>query len=549
MGTNRFGGECATCGNYVLEGCGVSYKENGRWLTAHNFGDPACKPPEPSNPFDHITLDEFQQKVRDSLVLGVRGPHLMVCARAGSGKSTVQQKSVWDMLELDPSLSVLMAAFGAEDGSRIKANKASTVDGCTIHSLCWRLLRQAFPGIKMNKRKDNDLVEEFIPDDEDNGSQRDMREYVLAMLEKIKAEAIRPGDTAAMLGLVDEYNLDIPRVDQKYAVYWANKLLKEGMDLEKWGVSFNDQIYLVVIKNIPLPVFDVVAIDEVQDLNVCQLIILSRLVELGARVAAVGDPNQSLYMFRGAKPDSFWRVQRMLQATDRGCDTFEMPICYRQSRAIIEHACKLVPGLQARPDAPQGSVDLNFPASKLLEVLKPGDCVLSRTNRPLVALTHTLGTLGIEFYMRGGEKEAGWLCWLVNLLATEKGPETDDAPELLKRLADWLKQCQERCRPMKYIEFASKAEVIQMLGKRCETVTELKKAIKKLYKKPKNLDECIVVSTIHLAKGSEAENIYHIEPELCPHPLAETEDELVQEEHAEYVAITRGKISYNECAA
>jgi len=539
---NRYCEPCVNCGEYVMEGAGVSYKENGKWITAHNYGECPVKPAE-LNPYEGFELDDYQQAVRDSLVTGVRGPHIMVCARAGSGKTTVQCFSLWDILDIDPALSVAMIAFGHEDGERIKARCPKCVDGATTHSLGLRLIRDFFPGTKINNRKTMELVEAVCGAHDEAIS---LRNYVRELLSKIKADAIRADNLEGMSDLIQSYDLDIPFDYRREAIQKANEALKLGMDLETWGVNFDDMIYLVAILDIPIPEYDIVAIDEVQDLCRSQIIFLGKLVVTGARVIAVGDPQQSLYLFRGARPDSFYQVRRLLETTDRGVVNLGMPICYRQSRAIIRHAQQWVPELQARPDAPEGEIILGYPIKKMIEHLRPGDCVISRTNGPLAQVSHILGVQGIPFYMRGGRREAGWINWLIDLLSVERGP-TQDIKELLKRLAAWLEEKRQRCKPMKYAEYASRSEVITVFGKQSESVDDLKKRVKALYRKPKNIDDCIIISTIHLAKGSEAENIWHIHPENCPHPLAKTKDQQDQEQNAMYVAVTRGKDKYIEC--
>jgi len=51
----------------------------------------------------------------------------------------------------------------------------------------------------------------------------------------------------------------------------------------------------------------------------------------------------------------------------------------------------------------------------------------------------------------------------------------------------------------------------------------------------------IILSSVHRAKGLEAERVFILKPELMPHPLATSEQELQQEMNIKYVAITRAK--------
>jgi superfamily I DNA/RNA helicase len=57
-----------------------------------------------------------------------------------------------------------------------------------------------------------------------------------------------------------------------------------------------------------------------------------------------------------------------------------------------------------------------------------------------------------------------------------------------------------------------------------------------------NEDEyTIVLSSAHRAKGLEWDRVVILRADLMPHPNAETEDELRQEEHIRYVALTRAR--------
>ena len=51
--------------------------------------------------------------------------------------------------------------------------------------------------------------------------------------------------------------------------------------------------------------------------------------------------------------------------------------------------------------------------------------------------------------------------------------------------------------------------------------------------------EGIVFCTIHKAKGLEAKNIFILNPELLPHPMAKRDWQIEQEMNLKYVAITR----------
>ena len=54
-------------------------------------------------------------------------------------------------------------------------------------------------------------------------------------------------------------------------------------------------------------------------------------------------------------------------------------------------------------------------------------------------------------------------------------------------------------------------------------------------------EDAVIFASGHRSKGLEWDRVIILRPDLCPHPAAETEDDLAQEEHLWYVMGTRGK--------
>jgi len=54
-------------------------------------------------------------------------------------------------------------------------------------------------------------------------------------------------------------------------------------------------------------------------------------------------------------------------------------------------------------------------------------------------------------------------------------------------------------------------------------------------------DEGIIFSSIHRAKGLEAETVVYLGAEKVPHPMAKTPEAMKQEINLDYVAKTRAK--------
>ena len=95
----------------------------------------------------------------------------------------------------------------------------------------------------------------------------------------------------------------------------------------------NDTLWFPTLQSrLEFPKYDVVLADEVQDFNACQVYMLTKLSEAGARIVAVGDPNQSVYAFRGADSQSFNRVADVVQSGANGGIVHSLPKNYRRNR-------------------------------------------------------------------------------------------------------------------------------------------------------------------------------------------------------------------------
>jgi DNA helicase-2/ATP-dependent DNA helicase PcrA len=93
--------------------------------------------------------------------------------------------------------------------------------------------------------------------------------------------------------------------------------------------------------------FDLLVVDEYQDLNACDLEIFRLLADRGCTVIAAGDDDQSIYSFRKADPEGIRRFP-----TDYpGSADYPLSVTQRCGRKIIEGASFVIEG---DPDRPAG---------------------------------------------------------------------------------------------------------------------------------------------------------------------------------------------------
>ena len=119
-----------------------------------------------------------------------------------------------------------------------------------------------------------------------------------------------------------------------------------------------------------------VFVDEYQDVDEQQYLMLRQLAAPGARICAIGDPDQAIYGFRGGDVGYFLRFQEDFGAAGHGgastqgtgAITVRLSRSYRSAPTIVRAAMQLirpgtlVPGrelIPARTDIPDGPVALH----------------------------------------------------------------------------------------------------------------------------------------------------------------------------------------------
>lgn len=110
--------------------------------------------------------------------------------------------------------------------------------------------------------------------------------------------------------------------------------------------------------------FDLLVVDEYQDLNACDLEVLQLLAERGCWIIAVGDDDQSIYSFRRAAPEGI----RRFPADYAGCAQYPLSVTHRCGSRIIDWAAHVIEGdvsrdpsrprLTPAPESPSGEVAL-----------------------------------------------------------------------------------------------------------------------------------------------------------------------------------------------
>lgn len=319
-----------------------------------------------------------------------------------------------------------------------------------------------------------------------------------------------------------------------YTVRYVVEKALAAMDLaardQSIGIDFADMIFLPLRNGWLQKLYDAVIVDEAQDMTAAQLELALGLCR--GRVIIVGDDRQAIYGFRGADSDSLHRLQRHLNAK-----VFPMTVTFRCGAAIVAEAQRLVPDLECGPHNPAGLIT-ELGVERLSEVADRGDFILSRLNAPLVPIAMSLLRNGKRARIAGKDIGAGLKALLRKLCGRRGCASVED---FLERLATWEQRETEKFRaaqrPDRVDQVHDKAEMIIGLADGVDSVDDLIARIDALFTDDGlGAQGVITCSSVHKAKGLEANRVFVLRDTLYPRGRTSRE-----EENIEYVAITRAK--------
>jgi len=508
----------------------------------------------------------YQQGIYDFITKG-QG-NAVVSAVAGSGKTT----TLINALNLIPSeLNVLFLAFNksiAQELSERVPKSATNIEVRTLHAYGYFSLTKSHKSeIDNNKYKkllkdiisysehtDLDflkqynfkpsqinLVDNFLFDD----SEKELIEDKIAYFGRVQKLS-----DLGRLNLIDLKNQDngveqLRELALKHNVEIINGECYRAWLLINLGASythkadFTDMVFLPNHLNLQTQKYDIVFIDECQDLNACQRELMKKAIKPDTgRFIAVGDPAQAIYGFAGADSDSF---QKLIDIPNT--ITLPLSVCYRCGSDIIEYAKKLMPQIEASPNAKKGLIENN---SSYKNIVK-GDMVICRNTMPLVALCMKYLSKGIKAYVMGTDISASLITMIESCRRkTEEFSCENIFARIYKEKNKLVKNImsKEKCTEQEanentlVISFTDKISTLETLSNGCLTGDDLIAKLKIIFSDDA---DGICLSTIHKSKGLEADRVFIIHSELMPSKHAKKDWEKLQEKNLMYVAYTRAK--------
>jgi len=443
--------------------------------------------------------------------------------------------TILEGIKYAPETNILLCAFNKRIADELSAKLNNPrAQAKTLHGVGWGCISKYW-----KIRLDNDRGERLarMAYGEDDEDKRNRAPWELMKLVKdlaAKGKEIHPLDAteenlealAIQFDIIPDDNLGRNFPLPTIASY-ALKAMRLSAETNDGTIEFPDMIYLPLINGWAHGKYDLVVADECQDLNQAQLLLAQRVLKRNGRIVVVGDDRQAIYGFRGADSGSLDRLKKEFEMTELGLN-----ITYRCGKSIVHEAQEYVPDFQAAPTAPEGVVR-NGHKMEMMKNAGPGDFILSRTNAPLAEIALMFMRAGIKCKIEGKDIGKG----LQALIKRMRAGSIDD---LFSKLSNWKKR---ECQRADQLERKSAIDArVQYVTDQHDTIVDLSDGVTNVNELLHRIEMLfaddshgnnIVCSTVHKAKGLEANRVWLLDYTFCF-----TGEE---ESNIRYVAVSRAK--------
>ena len=465
--------------------------------------------------------------------------NISVNAVAGSGKTTTAVQAAKYASQRYGTIA--FTAFNKAIAEELGKKLGGSAQASTLHSLGMRLVKSKIPSLQVDQfgKKYQKIAKAIYPNYfESRGAKSWLRPEMaslFALINLIRSQAILVDTLTQDLRdqvckAADIQGITLPAKQYLDEVIGAAfHILEIGSDPQHIvEMDFADMIWLPVRLGIANKDYDLLFADEAQDFNPCQQ---KLILSVSANTVIVGDPYQSIMGWAGADTNSFKNLTTQLDAK-----SMPLSVCWRCPSSHLELARMLVPHIEARPDAIAGQIN-QITAYALAGQSKAGDLIICRNNAPLVGAAYNLMRLKVPCAVKG--KSIG--DDIVNLVVKL---DPLDIKDLHSRLGRWNEREQKKLLDRDAHETAfdalkDKVECITELSQECETIEQMISLCRDLFTESEDVNK-VNLSSIHRAKGLEADNVTLLRPDLmCTR--AKDEEAFQQEKNLLYVALTRAK--------
>ena len=462
--------------------------------------------------------------------------NLVVRARAGTGKTT----TIIEGIARAPEDKILLAAFNKRIAVELQAKmRTGNAEAKTLHALGYKFVLRNWTNCRLDEKRGWRLAVATDPTAPDD---------MVKLIQQIAAAAkgcCPLGTVEQVAAMAEEQDLlaDEEWEEEGWTSLRLATLAKKAMAaacMRDGTIDYDDMVFVPVANKWVRPWFDMVVIDEAQDMNACQILMAQRCAR--GRVVVVGDDRQAIYGFRGADSGSLDRLKAELKADELG-----LTVTYRCPKTVVERAQQYVPDFVAASTAPTGTVTTStVEAMNTLAV--PGDFILSRANAPLVGICLGFLRAGKRARVEGKDVGAG-------LVALVKKLRPRSIPDFLSRLTRHEAQQEKRIRKSakagdddrverRISDMLDKTDTLRALAEGMAGIPELTARIEDLFCDVAAKGGQIVCSSVHKAKGLEADRVFILSDTLRDKPVEKNgvvRQPQQEELNIAYVAVTRAK--------
>jgi DNA helicase-2/ATP-dependent DNA helicase PcrA len=444
--------------------------------------------------------------------------HVLSEAVAGSGKSTTALGAA-----KSAKGHVGFVAFNRHIAEHLQTKLGGRARACTLHSLGFSAVRKHCPGVSVDTNKPKDLLRLVRPAwfYQDRFQRWKPDENARAVLELSRlAKLTLAADLPALADVVEHYGVEMPDRPKTLESEIAPAVL-ELLECSKKNtdrIDYDDMVWLPVAERWRPEGFSLLIVDEVQDLSR----VMQELAFLSAgsgRLLCVGDRRQSIMGFSGADTESIPRLRERMGLSPRSCLDRPLTVTFRCPVSHVELARQIVPEIEPKDGAEEGIVrHIGGDSGEVLKVVegcgpeKP-PLVICRRNAPLLGQAYRLFSAGKPVLLRGRDVGKGLTDLLDKLNAA-------DPKDLVAKLARYEEREKERLArkdapESAFEQLADRVESLSAVATRFDTLAELRQWVAGLFS-DETPEGKTILSSVHRAKGLEAETVVILEPQKMP---------------------------------
>jgi len=495
------------------------------------LSDNSMPSPRPTDVVLGFIPSRYQRAIFDWLSCGQGS--CVVSAVPGSGKTTTLLKGT---NYLPSHLRSRFLAFNRHIAEELSRRLPCHIKASTIHSLGLSSICRRYRGMaEIDNKKYSQIVSGYLV-------QRNLwhhsqkRRGLIDLIKFTQLTLTEPTDLQALKQLIHHYGIYTFN-DSDFVQKAVCQILDIGIQQAPNSISYSDMIWLPCVLDLTVDSYDFLCVDEAQDLNRAQLYIVLKAHAQGARGIYVGDAHQAIMGFSAADHRS---IESIISTTN----AIQLPlsICYRCPTSHIELANKIYPVIEPRPHAPVGMV-YQIEKEEIPQLVRGGDLIICRCFYPLIKTYFDLLCAGIRAKIRNKDISPQLLSLLSQIVG--EGEKDYSATQFTDLLTNWYVQkkkemIDDEVETMVIVGLHDRIQTLNAiyLGSKCVNTGELREALANLSGEAKN---AVNLTTIHGAKGLEADRVFHLRPDLVPHERAYQDWERKQERNLEFVALTRAR--------